>query len=73
MHAFLLNVRGLVTFEVTPKVRHKTVGVHFIEQQNHIAETLLKIEQKALLYRQINHNLPTPDRSSEAEGVRRAA
>ena len=57
MHAFLLNVRGLVTFEVTPKVRHKTVGVHFIEQQNHIAETLLKIEQKALLYRQINHNL----------------
>lgn len=44
-----------------------------LEQQNRIAETLLKIEQKVLLNRAINHNLPTLDHSSEVAEVHHAA
>ena len=44
-----------------------------IQEQLTIAQCLRTIEDKITLNRSLNHNLPTPDRSSEEGVIRRAA
>lgn len=48
---------GLKNLQLDNALKAIEIPDYTIEQQNRIAETLLKIEQKALLNRQINHNL----------------
>lgn len=64
---------GLKNLQLDNALKAIEIPDYTLEQQNRIAETLLKIEQKMVLNRQLNHNLPTLVRSSEAAGVRRAA
>ena len=64
---------GLKNLQLDNALMAIEIPDYTIEQQNRIAETLLKIDQKSLLNRQINHNLPTLDHSLEEAIVRRAA
>ena len=64
---------GLKNLQLDNALKAIEIPDYTIEQQNRIAETLLKIDQKSLLNRQINHNLPTLDHSLEKAIVRRAA
>ena len=48
---------GLKNLQLDNALKAIEIPDYTIEQQNHIAEIILKIEQKALLNRQINHNL----------------
>jgi len=64
---------GLKNLQLDNALKAIEIPDYTLEQQNRIAETLLKIEQKVLLNRAINHNLPILDRSSRAVEVRCAA
>ena len=44
-----------------------------LEEQERIGNIFSMIDRKIALNRALNHNLPTPDRSSESAGVRHAA
>ena len=48
---------GLKNLQLDNALKAIEIPDYTIEQQNRIAETLLKIDQKSLLNRQINHNL----------------
>ena len=49
------------------------VSLPSIEKQRQISTALYNLDKKISLNRQINHNLPIPDHSSEAAGVLRVA
>ena len=64
---------GLKNLQLDNALKAIEIPDYTLEQQNRIAETLLKIEQKVLLNRAINHNLPILDHSLRAVEVRHAA
>ena len=64
---------GLKNLQLDNALKAIEIPDYTLEQQNRIAETLLKIEQKVLLYRAVNHNLPILDHSLRAVEVRHAA
>ena len=55
------------------KIRDCTVWIPKLTEQKRIGKLLRSLDRKIELNRAINQNLPTPDRSSEAVEVRRAA
>ena len=55
------------------KIKDCVVWIPNLKEQKHIASILSALDRKITLNREINQNLATPDRSSKAEGVRRAA
>ena len=55
------------------KIKDCTVFIPSLPEQKRIARLLSSIDRKITLNRAINQNLATPDRSSGAAGVRRAA
>ena len=64
---------GLKNLQLDNALKAIEIPDYTLEQQNRIAETLLKIEQKMVLNRQLNHNLPLPDHSLREARVRLAA
>ena len=59
-----------ITFELLSEYR---VPIPELDTQKKIAQIIKCLDRKIALNRALNHNLPIPDRSSEAAGVRRVA
>ena len=68
-----LDVKRGVSLTGADKIKDCVVWIPDLEEQKRIASILSALDNKIALNREINQNLATPDRSSGAEAVRRAA